>query len=89
MRRDLARSVSTSFEEGEVMKLIVCALFAALFVSLTGCTLDTPAYTSSERFQQIHRNNVYQAQQGQDDIDNVLLLRPSTQLTYWNVYHRD
>jgi len=55
---------------------------------VAGCTTDTPAYSARERFAQIHRNELYQSEQANDDIDWLLLARPSNQETIWNVYHR-
>jgi hypothetical protein len=71
------------------LKSVGCLLVLGTGALLTGCTSDTPAYTAKERFAQINRNNLYQAETGNDDVDNVLLLRPGTSLTIWNVYHRD
>jgi hypothetical protein len=71
------------------MKLFACAIFMFLAVGAGGCTLDTPAYSAKERFAQIHRNRDYEAKQGNDDLDHWLLARPDSQLTVWNVYHRD
>jgi hypothetical protein len=71
------------------MKRLTCFLFVGAMAVLAGCTADTPAYTAKERFAQINRNNLYQAEAGNDDIDNILLLRPSNMETIWNVYHRD
>lgn len=71
------------------MKLFACGILAVLAVGVGGCTLDTPGYSAKERFAQIHRNRVYEAQQANDDLDHYLLARPDSQLTVWNVYHRD
>ncbi len=70
------------------MKLLPVLLFAASAIVLTGCTMNTPAYSAKERFAQISRNTAYQAEQGSDDLDYILLSRPSNQETVWNVYHR-
>ncbi len=71
------------------MKLFTgLSLLAAAF-ALAGCTADTPAYSAKERFAQIHRNYNFEAEAMNDDIDNLLLFRPSNQETIWNVYHRD
>jgi hypothetical protein len=75
-------------EEGEVMKLLSGLLLVASALLVAGCTTDTPAYSSRERFAQIRRNDVYQFEMANDDIDNFLLLRPSNQETIWNVWHR-
>jgi len=70
------------------MKLLSCLLLAASAMLVAGCTTDTPAYSARERFAQIHRNELYQSEQANDDIDWLLLARPSNQETIWNVYHR-
>lgn len=70
------------------MKLFIALSFVASMAVLNGCTASTPAYSAGERFAQIHRNDVFQAEAANDDIDNLLLLRPSNQETIWNVYHR-
>jgi hypothetical protein len=66
----------------------------ALVLSTVGCakhyTLDndfgaTPAYSSTERYQQIYRSWDYDGKQCMDDIDSVLLLRPPSHLTKWDV----
>jgi hypothetical protein len=72
------------------MKFFTCSLFVGMAAVLAGCTADTPGYSSKERFAQIHRNDIYEAEQLNDDIDRHLTMdRPSNQETYWNVYHRD
>jgi hypothetical protein len=53
-----------------VSTLILAAGFA------TGCS--TPAYSGKERFQTIGRNISNDAGIMQDEIDNALMLRPST-----------
>lgn len=45
----------------------------------------TPAYSSRERYTMIGRNWDYEGKQMMDDIDHVLLLRPASHLTIWNV----
>jgi hypothetical protein len=70
------------------MKLFVAGLFVASMVVMSGCTAATPAYTPAERFAQIHRNTAFELEANNDDIDNLLMLRPSSQLSIWNVYHR-
>jgi hypothetical protein len=70
------------------MKVLIASLFVASMAVLSGCTMATPAYSPGERFAQIHRNDVLQAEQFNDDVDNLLLLRPSNQESIWNVYHR-
>jgi hypothetical protein len=71
------------------LKSLACLALIGTGAFLTGCTADTPAYTAKERFAQINRNNLFQAETANDDWDNLLMLRPSTSLTIWNVYHRD
>ncbi len=64
--------------------------FAMLFVlagamfSLTGC-LGTPGYTGVERNRMIGRAWSYDMAQAVDDFDSVLLLRPPSRNTIWNV----
>jgi hypothetical protein len=70
------------------MKLLPSLFLVASAIVLAGCTTNTPAYSGKERFAQINRNNVYQSEAANDDIDHILLLRPSNQETIWNVYHR-
>jgi hypothetical protein len=45
----------------------------------------TPAYTTKERFDMIARNWDYEGKQLMDDMDSLLLLRPASHLTMWNV----
>ena len=70
------------------MKLLSGLLLVASAIFVAGCTSDTPAYSAKERFAQIHRNDVYQFEAANDDIDWFLQSRPSNQETIWNVYHR-
>ena len=70
-------------------KLLALVLLAGAMVG-TGCARPnevgwTPAYTSTEREQAILRNWDYEGKQSQDDIDHILLLRPASHLTVWNV----
>ncbi len=66
------------------MKTLALALLAAGLLSFsTGC--ETPAYTAQERFQLIGRNWGYEYEQINDDVDHLMLLRPATRLTEWNV----
>jgi hypothetical protein len=55
---------------------------------MTGCG-PTAAYSGDERAQQIGYNMGLGWEYASDDMDNVLLLRPSSTLTQWNVWHRD
>ena len=57
-----------------------------------GCTRSfapefgsTPAFSTKERFARISRNVGLEAEMANDDIDRVLLLRPVTGLSQWNV----
>jgi hypothetical protein len=63
------------------------ALTVVLAVGLLGFSSGcaTPAYSTQERFQLIGRNWGYEYEQIQDDVDHVMLLRPATHLTFWNV----
>lgn len=47
--------------------------------------LATPAYSGVERGDLIAHSVHTDWQEAQDDIDEVLLLRPSSQMTIWNV----
>jgi hypothetical protein len=60
------------------------------FLTVGGCARPneigwTPAYTTGERMNQIARNWDMEGKMMQDDIDNVLLLRPMSGLTTWYV----
>jgi hypothetical protein len=66
------------------------ALIALLALMVGGCARPfeigwTPAYTGRERHQLIARNWDYEGKQLVDDVDSVLLLRPSSRMTIWNV----
>jgi hypothetical protein len=74
--------------------LAMLSLAVAALTLSTGCakhyTLDndfgaTPAYSSTERYQQIYRGWDYDGKQMMDDIDHALLLRPAGHLTKWNI----
>jgi hypothetical protein len=73
------------------MKRLAFVMLVAMtgMTCVSGCTLDTPAYSAKERFQQIGRNMYFDGEAFNDDVDHALLLRPSNQNTIWNVYHRD
>ena len=64
------------------MFVMLTVLAAGMFMS-TGCA--TPAYSSAERGRMILRNWDYEWKQVQDDVDYVLLLRPASRNTIWNV----
>jgi hypothetical protein len=64
-------------------KFVFLALVAMGMLFTTGC--ETPGYTSQERFQRIYRNWGWEYEQVNDDIDSVLLLRPASHLSEWNI----
>jgi hypothetical protein len=77
-------------EEGGVMKKLVLSMLLFAGPVISGCSIaNTPAYTAQERFSQIGRNWSYEYEQIADDTDHLLLLRPASRLTVWNVYHRN
>lgn len=47
--------------------------------------LQTPAYSSGERFQMIGRNMEMEWKMAQDEIDDIMMTRPVTQLSMWHV----
>lgn len=64
--------------------------FVLLAITLSGCARPgefgyTPAYTTEERAQQIARNWDFEGKQISDDVDHLLLLRPVTNLSIWNL----
>ncbi len=61
---------------------LIALLAGALFIT-TGCA--TPGYTAVERNQMIGRNADYDFKMASDDWDYLLLLRPASRLTIWNV----
>jgi len=63
--------------------LALIGLLAGGMFLTTGCA--TPGYTAQERNQQIARNWDYEIKQASDDFDHLLLLRPVSRLTVWNV----
>jgi len=71
------------------MKLLICTLAAVMLSGLVGGCMETPAYSSGERFDQIKRNIHYEGEQFNDDVDHFLMLRPASRDTIWNVYHRN
>lgn len=61
-----------------------------LGLSLFGCARPgefgyTTVYTPQERAQQIARTWDWEGKQIPDDIDHILLLRPTGHLTEWNL----
>ena len=65
------------------MKAICLALLLAGSMFSVGCA--TPAYSAHERGQLISRNWGMEERQMNDDIDTVLLLRPASRMTLWDV----
>jgi hypothetical protein len=65
------------------MKVIALIGLLAGMLLTTGC--GTPGYTASERNQMIGRNISYEGAQLVDDFDHIMLLRPASHLTIWNV----
>jgi hypothetical protein len=63
--------------------LALIALLAAVAFVNTGCA--TPGYSPNERHELIARNWDYEIRQATDDWDTLLLLRPASRLTIWNV----
>ena len=68
----------------KLVSLLMLAALAVFPLFASGC-LAPPAYSSTERAQQIGRNWDYEGRQGVDDLDHYLLLRPASKLTIWNV----
>ena len=72
-------------------KIVSVGLIAVAAASvLGGCARPgelgyTPAYTARERGQQIARHWDNEGKMTQDDIDSLLLLRPQSSLTPWNI----
>jgi hypothetical protein len=69
------------------MKKLLCIAVGALLLTQVGCVeiFPTPAYSAHERAQMINRNWNYEWRQAQDDIDHLLLFRPASHMTIWNV----
>jgi hypothetical protein len=66
--------------------LVLLGLITVAVVMLGGSSgCAPPGYSTQERFQQIGRNWDYEWSTINDDIDEFWLLRPATDLTYWNV----
>lgn len=75
------------------MKLIALTLLAGGLMGLTGCNHRiphqndfgaTPGMSSRDRYQEIDSNWAFEGQQFVDDVDSLLLLRPSSRMTMWN-----
>jgi hypothetical protein len=60
-----------------------------LALTVGGCTLDTPGYSHQERFAMMRRNAHFEAMQFNDDFDYIFELRPATQMSIWDIVHRD
>ena len=65
-------------------RIAMFLLLAGITLTSAGC-LGTPGYTGTERNRQIGRAWSYEGGQIVDDFDYVLLLRPPSRLTTWNV----
>ena len=57
----------------------------------TGCARPwevgaAPAYTARDRWNMALRNMDLEGKMTQDDLDNILLLRPVSGLTTWNIH---
>lgn len=69
---------------------LVALLLVAGAASLTGCARPgefgyTTAYTTKERANVIARHWDNEGKMAMDDIDSLLLLRPQSRLTAWNM----
>jgi hypothetical protein len=72
------------------ISIVALALMTTGIASFTGCARPgelgyTPAYTTQERYNAIARNWDNEGKMTQDDIDEFLLLRPGSKLSYWNL----
>lgn len=65
-------------------KLLLLASLLVLPVLGSGC-LAPPGYSAIERYQMIGRNWDYEGQQAVDDWDHIMLFRPASHNTIWNV----
>ncbi len=78
------------------MNKLMLALVACAPMFLAGGCMDsridkvdvfaTPAYSGTERGELIARNMEMEWRQINDDVDHLLLLRPMSMLTVWNVH---
>jgi hypothetical protein len=71
-------------------KFVSLVLVTAAALIVSGCARPFelgwgPAHTADDRGREIARNWDYEGKQIVDDIDHILLLRPATRLTLWNV----
>jgi len=75
------------FEDGPIMKTMlllgVAVLVVVMCMSTGGCA--TPGLTARERNDVIMRGFQYDMEQTNDDIDDILLLRPIGHLTTWDL----
>ena len=67
------------------VKMLVSVVVCAGALMSTGCLFPTPAYSAHERTQMIARNQDYEWRQAMDDWDHLLLLRPASHMTIWDV----
>ena len=58
-------------------------LLAGTAIFSQGCA--TPVYSTHERWQLIGRNWAAEERQMQDDIDDVLMLRPMSRMSIWHI----
>jgi hypothetical protein len=82
-----SNDVSPGFFQQEDDAMRTLALIGLLAAALTtaGC-FGTPAYSPSERNDMIFRNYNYEGGQMVDEFDtDVLMARPVSHMTYWNV----
>lgn len=63
--------------------LALLTLMAGASLITTGCA--TPGYTATENGRYIARNMDYEMKMATDDWDRLLMLKPVTGLTTWNV----
>ena len=63
--------------------LALIALLAGALLVTAGCA--DPGYSATERNQLIGRAGDYDVKMASDDWDYLLLLRPPSRLTIWNV----
>jgi hypothetical protein len=66
-----------------IKKLALLSVALIGVVSSTGC--ETPAYSARERNQMIARNWDMEWKMITDDIDYIMLFRPMSSLTRWNI----
>lgn len=65
-------------------RFVMSALLSGVVVLSGGC-LGTPGYSGVERNRQIARNWSFEGGQAVDDFDHILLLRPPSRMTTWNI----